>query len=215
MAAHPETSILIAGPIMYEPFNATRAYICSVFDCYGTIWQSGCVGVLNTQPTHGLQPVKLFFRFNDDVSTYRFMTDTDGKLVYANQVFGVALIPSSAIVDSVLGDGECEVLSRPYIGDLQPDDVRHLHVVIIAAIRRAQQVGQDVLGVCLRKVYEESLYDQTLFNMLNSIMTRRPTQREVHRFQRHIRATRRLIEASSTATSVAASGPGNVMVEDA
>jgi hypothetical protein len=41
----------------------------------------GCVGVVNTQPTQGLPPMQLFFRFHDDVSTYRFMTDTDGKLM--------------------------------------------------------------------------------------------------------------------------------------
>jgi hypothetical protein len=108
-----------------------------------------------------------------------------------------------------------EVLAHSYIGDLQTDDMRYLHAVIIVAIRRSQQVGQDVLGVCLRKLYQESLYDQMLFNMLNSIMAQRPTQREVRFFQRYIRAARRLIEASPTTTSVAASGPGNVTVEDA
>ncbi len=75
-----------------------------------------------------------------------------------------------------------------------------LRQVVDTAVERANQLGNRVLGLAVRKLYDESLHNRTLAELLDAVLGQRPTERQAADFQGYIRAARKQIKAHRNST---------------
>ena len=70
-----------------------------------------------------------------------------------------------------------------------------LRQIVDTAIKRANDLDDFVLGIAVRQLYEESLHNRTLADLLDAVLTQKPTQQQTHEFQSYIKGARKKIKA--------------------
>ena len=70
-----------------------------------------------------------------------------------------------------------------------------LRQIVDAAIKRANDLDDFVLGIAVRQMYEESLHNRRLADLLDAVLTQKPTQQQTRDFQTYIKGARKKIKA--------------------
>ena len=70
-----------------------------------------------------------------------------------------------------------------------------LRQIVDTAIKRANDLGDDVLGIAVKQLYEESLHNRALSDLLDAVLTQRPTPQQTLEFQSYIKSARKKIKA--------------------
>jgi hypothetical protein len=73
--------------------------------------------------------------------------------------------------------------------------------IVEAAVERSRVLGNELLGLALRRLFEESFYNKRLAHLLDAVLAQRPTPEEAHEFQAHVKAARKKIKAENPQAS--------------
>lgn len=71
-----------------------------------------------------------------------------------------------------------------------PQGRQRLSMVVDAAIERSAQVGNVDLGRAIKKLYDESLSNGLLADLLDAVLAQKATQEQIHQFQTYVRNAR-------------------------
>jgi len=88
-----------------------------------------------------------------------------------------------------------------------------LETVVSSAVARSYEIGNPVLGLAVKKLFDESLGNRTLADLLDAVLSQNPTPRQASDFQAYIKVARKQIKAQkaggdSTTTRPSSSGVG-------
>ena len=72
-----------------------------------------------------------------------------------------------------------------------------LREIVDSAIKRSNDLGDPVLGDAVNEIYDESLVDPAVADLLDAVLTQRPTPQQTAEFQSKIRAARKKHKESS------------------
>ena len=72
-----------------------------------------------------------------------------------------------------------------------------LRQVVESAVERSKELGNEILGLAVRKLFEESLQNRTLADLLDAVLSQRPTPRQAADFQAYIKIARKQIKVES------------------
>lgn len=72
-----------------------------------------------------------------------------------------------------------------------PSGQLRLQQIVESAISRSRELGDPALGLALRRLYEESLRNTVLNDLLEAILSQRPSSHQTAEFQSYIKAARR------------------------
>ena len=72
-----------------------------------------------------------------------------------------------------------------------------LRQVVDSAVERSYELGTPILGLAVRKLFEESLQNRTLADLLDAVLSQRPTPRQAADFQAYIKVARKQIKAEN------------------
>ena len=72
-----------------------------------------------------------------------------------------------------------------------------LRQVVDSAVERANELGNPVLGLAVKKLFDESLHNRTLADLLDAVLSQKPTPRQAADFQGYIKVARKQIKAES------------------
>lgn len=86
-----------------------------------------------------------------------------------------------------------------------PQGRQRLSMVVDAAIERSAQVGNVDLGRAIKKLYDESLSNALLADLLDAVLAQKATPEQIHQFQTYVRNARDP-NAQSAEPSTAANG---------
>ena len=76
-----------------------------------------------------------------------------------------------------------------------------LEKIVNSAVLRATELGDQVLGIAVKQLYEESLHNRELADLLDAVLTQRPSSSQTNQFQSYIKAARKKIRAGEDITS--------------
>lgn len=79
-----------------------------------------------------------------------------------------------------------------------------LRQVVESAVERSNELGNPVLGLAVKKLFEESLHNRTLAELLDAVLSQKPTARQAADFQGYIKVARKQIKAEAEAQRAAA-----------
>lgn len=75
---------------------------------------------------------------------------------------------------------------------------QRLSAVVQAAVDRSAQVGMEVLGKAIQALYEDSMQNPELGELLDAVLAQKATQEQTVAFQAHIRTAREKLETQSS-----------------
>ncbi|MCJ1340860.1 hypothetical protein MMC09_006156 [Bachmanniomyces sp. S44760] len=75
-----------------------------------------------------------------------------------------------------------------------------LRQVVDSAVERAYELGTPILGLAVKKLFEESLQNRTLAELLDAVLSQRPTPRQALDFQAYIKIARKQIKIDNGMT---------------
>ena len=70
-----------------------------------------------------------------------------------------------------------------------------LKQVVDSAVARANELGNPVLGLAVKKLFDESLHNRTLADLLDGVLSQKPTQRQATDFQGYIKIAKKQIKS--------------------
>ena len=73
-----------------------------------------------------------------------------------------------------------------------------LKQVVDSAVERSYELGNPILGLAVRKLFEESLHNRTLADLLDAVLSQRPTPRQAADFQAYIKVARKQIKVEKS-----------------
>lgn len=73
-----------------------------------------------------------------------------------------------------------------------------LETVVNSAVARSYEIGNPVLGLAVKKLFDESLGNRTLADLLDAVLSQRPTARQAADFQAYIKVARKQIKAQNS-----------------
>ena len=73
-----------------------------------------------------------------------------------------------------------------------------LRLVVVSAVERAKELGNEHLGLAMQRIYEESLQNRTLAELLDAVLSQRPTARQAADFQAYIKIARKKIKSENS-----------------
>ena len=76
-----------------------------------------------------------------------------------------------------------------------------LRCVVEAAVSKSKELGNEKLGLAIQKLFEESLNNRTLADLLDAVLSQKPTPRQAADFQAYIKEARRQLKSSSSKPS--------------
>ena len=76
-----------------------------------------------------------------------------------------------------------------------------LEKIVNSAVLRATELGDQVLGIAVKQLYEESLHNQELAKLLDAVLTQKPSPSQTNQFQSYIKAARKKIRAGEVILS--------------
>lgn len=71
-----------------------------------------------------------------------------------------------------------------------------LQQIVESAIDRSRELGDPALGIALRQLYEESLRNNVVADLLEAVLSQKPTSQQTAEFQSYIKAARKQIRAT-------------------
>lgn len=87
---------------------------------------------------------------------------------------------------------------------------QRLRVIVEAAVRRAEELKNPYLGKALQLLYDRSLHDRTMAELLDAVLSQRPTDKQTADFQAMVKRTRREIkDADKEASRQSSKAPGS------
>lgn len=69
-----------------------------------------------------------------------------------------------------------------------------LRVIVEAAVKRADELKNPYLGRALQELYNRSLHDRTVADLLDAVLSQKPTEKQTKDFQAMVKLTRREIK---------------------
>lgn len=72
-----------------------------------------------------------------------------------------------------------------------------LKLVVDRAVQRSRELGNEPLGLAVRRLFEDSLSNRTLADLLDAVLSQKPTPRQAADFQAYIKIARKQIKAES------------------
>ncbi len=75
-----------------------------------------------------------------------------------------------------------------------------LQDVVDSAVERSRQLGNPILGLAIRKLWEESLHNRTLAELLDAVLQGKTTPRQTTDFQSYIKIARKQIKLEKRGT---------------
>lgn len=72
-----------------------------------------------------------------------------------------------------------------------------LETVVNSAVARSYEIGNPVLGLAVKKLFDESLGNRTLADLLDAVLSQNPTPRQASDFQAYIKVARKQIKAQN------------------
>ena len=77
-----------------------------------------------------------------------------------------------------------------------------LRQVVESAVERSRELGNEILGLAIRKLFDESLQNRTLADLLEAVLSQRPTPRQAADFQAYIKVARKKIKHETRSSEV-------------
>ena len=71
-----------------------------------------------------------------------------------------------------------------------------LQQIVESAIDRSRELGDPALGIALKQLYEESLRNSVVADLLEAVLSQKPTSQQTAEFQSYIKAARKHIRAT-------------------
>ena len=71
-----------------------------------------------------------------------------------------------------------------------------LQQIVESAIDRSRELGDPALGIALKQLYEESLRNNVVADLLEAVLSQKPTSQQTAEFQSYIKAARKQIRAN-------------------
>ncbi|CAF9904321.1 MAG: hypothetical protein ALECFALPRED_006279 [Alectoria fallacina] len=71
-----------------------------------------------------------------------------------------------------------------------------LQQIVESAIDRSRELGDPALGIALKQLYEESLRNSVVADLLEAVLSQKPTSQQTAEFQSYIKAARKQIRAA-------------------
>ena len=75
-----------------------------------------------------------------------------------------------------------------------------LQQIVESAIGRSRELGDPALGIALKQLYEESLRNSVVADLLEAVLSQKPTSQQTAEFQSYIKAARKQIRATDDST---------------
>ena len=72
-----------------------------------------------------------------------------------------------------------------------------LRLVVDSAVKRSRELGNELLGLAVRRLFEESLQNRTLAELLDAVLSQKPSNRQATDFQAYIKIARKQIKAEN------------------
>ena len=88
---------------------------------------------------------------------------------------------------------------------LMSNDDGRWRKIVEAASQRANELGNHILGAAIQRLYDESLHDEALAELLDAILSKRQTEQQASDFQVFIKAESKRLKKSERASKQAAS----------
>lgn len=88
-----------------------------------------------------------------------------------------------------------------------PGGRARLETVVNSAVARSYELGNPVLGLAVKKLFDESLGNRTLADLLDAVLSQKPTPRQATDFQAYIKVARKQIKAQKVSGHSTATGP--------
>lgn len=85
-----------------------------------------------------------------------------------------------------------------------------LRNVVKSAVERSNEIGNPILGLAVKKLFEESLQNRMLADLLDAVLSQRPTPRQAADFQGYIRVARKQIKAENSSRRHSSNGVGTL-----
>lgn len=95
--------------------------------------------------------------------------------------------------------------------------IPHLAEIVEAAVVRSREVGNPILGLALRQIHHDALFDETLMNLLGAILAQKATPAQRKQFHAYVRRAKeqvKLASASARRPSATAGGDGVAATRD-
>ena len=73
-----------------------------------------------------------------------------------------------------------------------------LRMVVESAVERARELGNELLGLAVRRLFEDSLTNKTLAELLDAVLSQKPSPRQAADFQAYVRIARKQIKAETS-----------------
>ena len=70
-----------------------------------------------------------------------------------------------------------------------------LRLVVDSAVERSRELGNELLGLAIRRLFEESLQNRTMAELLDAVLSQNLTHRQITDFQAYIKIARKQIKA--------------------
>ena len=78
-----------------------------------------------------------------------------------------------------------------------PGGREKLSQIVDSAVRRSHDTGDPVTGLAIKKLFNESLQDRTLADILDAVLSQQQTERQAAAFQRYIKMAKKDIKAEA------------------
>ena len=75
-----------------------------------------------------------------------------------------------------------------------PSSIARLRQVVNSAVERSHELGNPALGLAVKRLFEESLNNRTLAELLDAVLSQKPTKRQAEDFQGYIKIARKQIK---------------------
>jgi len=73
-----------------------------------------------------------------------------------------------------------------------------LRMVVESAVERSRELGNELLGLAVRRLFEDSLSNKTLADLLDAVLSQKPSERQAADFQAYIKIARKQIKAETS-----------------
>ena len=87
-----------------------------------------------------------------------------------------------------------------------PSSIARLRQVVDSAVERSHEIGNPALGLAVKRLFEESLNNRTLAELLDAVLSQKPTKRQAEDFQGYIKIARKQIKTEKRSNRHSSSG---------
>ena len=107
--------------------------------------------------------------------------------------------PTGRAADESPASNSLSQLAPPTPKVSTPGGEGYLHQVVESAVHRARDLGNETLGLAIYRLYEDSRQNSALAELLEAVLSQRPSPQQAREFQAYIRSVRKQIKMESIA----------------